>query len=169
MRFVFIALLASMTLSAASPEKTAKIEKLMDVLHVERITDEIHGALTAQVDRVALSMAQQAGFPVAERATASAEVKEKMMATMKDLTAWPRLKPDMIAIYDAQFSDQEIEALVAFFTGPVGSAYIQKSGQVTLQARQMAGNHVKEAGEAVDAIAKAWLEQHKPAAPAPAK
>lgn len=171
MRYLVIAPLAAMmaasALSAATPEKTAKIEHLMDVLHVERITDEIHASLTQAVNRVTDQIAQQAGFPTAERASATQEVHDKMIDSMKDLTSWERLKPGMIAIYDEEYNDEQLDGILAFFTSPVGQQYLAKTGDLQQKAREMAGTHVKDAGDAVQALAKNWLAQHKAPAPAP--
>ncbi|HYA18754.1 MAG TPA: DUF2059 domain-containing protein [Bryobacteraceae bacterium] len=169
MRYLLVALLTASSLSAASPEKTAKIEKLMDVLHVERITDEIHASLTQAINRITEQIAQQAGFPVAERASAAAEVHDKMIDAMKDMTSWERLKPGMIQVYDEEYTDEQLDAILAFFTSPVGQEYLNKSGDVQQRAHEMAGAHVKDAGDAVQALALDWLDKHKaPAPPAPA-
>jgi hypothetical protein len=168
MRYLFIALLTASSLSAASPEKTAKIEHLMDVLHVELITNEIHDSLTTAINRISEQIAQQAGFPAAERASATQEVHDKMIDAMKDMTSWERLKPGMIAIYDEEYTDEQLDAILAFFTSPIGQQYLTKSPELQKKAREMAGTHVKDAGDAVQALAKDWLAKHKPVAPAPA-
>ena len=169
MRFFLVALLACSSLSAATPEKTAKIEHLFDVLHAERLQDEIYNQLTQQIDRISVQIAQQDGFPAAERASATSEVRDKMIAAMKDLTSWQRLKPGMIQIYDDEYTDAQLDAIIAFFTSPIGQTYLTKSSEITMKAREAAGAHVKDAGDAVQALAKEWLEQHKPPAqPAPA-
>ena len=168
MRYFFVALLTASALSAATPEKTAKIEKLMDVLHVERITDEIHASLTQAVNRITDQIAQQAGLPAAERASATSEVHDKMIAAMQDMTSWDRLKPGMVAVYDAEYDDTQLDGIIAFFTSPIGQQYLAKTGDLQQKARDMAGTHVKDAGDAVQALAKDWLDKHKPAAPAPA-
>ena len=165
MRIILAALLACSSVYAATPEKTAKIEHLFDILRVNRLQDEIYAQLTLQIDRVSQQIAQQAGFPVAERASASNDVHEKMLAAMKDLVSWERLKPGMVQIYDQTYSDAELDSLLAFFTSPIGQAYINKSGEIVVKSREMAGTHVKDVGEAVQALAKEWLEQHKPPAP----
>jgi hypothetical protein len=168
MRYLLLAFLTASSLSAASPEKTAKIERLMDVLHEERITDEIHASLTTAVNRITEQIAQQAGFPVAERASATQEVHDKMIEAMKDMTSWERLKPGMMAVYDEEYTDEELDAAIAFFTSPIGQQYLAKSGELQQKARAMAGTHVKDAGDAVQALAQDWLAKHKSAAPAPA-
>jgi hypothetical protein len=172
MRIALVALLGlsltPVSVFAATPEKTAKIEHLLDVLRVQRIEDEIHTSLTQAIDRITQQIAQQAGVPAAERTSATAEVHDKMIASMKDLTSWQRLKPGMIDIYDQEYNDAQLDAIIAFFTSPVGQQYLDKSAEVQQKARDMAGIHVKETGDAVQALAKAWVEAHQPAAP-PAK
>jgi hypothetical protein len=164
MRIVVIALLASSLVSpslfAASPEKTAKIEKLFDILKVSRISDEIVQQLTTQVDRVGQQIATQAGIPLEERAKATEEVRGKMAAAMKDLTSWERLKPGMIDVYDKIYSDADLDGVLAFFTSTVGQHYLDNSVNVVMKSREMAGAHVKEAGDAVQALAIAWLKDH---------
>jgi uncharacterized protein len=165
MRIIVALLLVSSSLFGATPQKTAKIEHLLDLLRANRLQDEIYGALTQQIDRVSQQIAQQAGFPVAERASAVNDVREKMMAAMKDLVSWERLKPGMVQIYDESYSDAELDSLLAFFTSPIGQTYLNKSSEVVAKSREMAGVHVKDVGDAVQALAKAWLDQHKPPTP----
>ena len=165
MRILLAALLACSSLFAASPEKTAKIEKLFDLLKVNRISDEIAGQLQVQVDRIGQQIATQVGLPLEERAKATEEVRAKMTATMKDLTSWERLKPGMIQIYDETYTDADLDGILAFFTSPLGQKYLDSSVGTVTKARAMAGTHVKEAGDAVQALAKQWVDQHKPATP----
>jgi hypothetical protein len=165
MRILLAALLASTSLFAATPEKTAKIEQLFDLLKVNTLQDQIYGQLASQVDRIAQQIATQAGVPVAERASATADVQQKMLAAMKDLTSWERLKPGMVQIYDETYSDAELDQIIAFFKSPIGQAYLTRSVGIVTKSRDMAGTHVKEAGDAVQALAKEWLDQHKPPAP----
>ncbi len=175
MRIVLAVILAcsslgSSSLFAASAEKTAKIEKLFDLLKVNRLSDEIAGQLVLQVDRIGQQISIQAGIPLEERAKATEEVRNKMTAAMKDLTSWERLKPGMVQIYDETYSDVDLDGVLAFFTSPVGQKYLGNSVTVVTKSREMAGSHVKEAGDAVQALAKEWLDQHKPPTPpAPAK
>lgn len=163
MRTVIAALLACSSLFAASPEKTAKIEKLFDILKVDRLSDEISAQLTVQIDRIGQQIGQDAGIPLEDRAKATEDIRAKMVATMKDLTSWQRLKPDMIKIYDDAYSDSDLDGVIAFFTSPVGQTYLKNSITIVLKEREMAGPHVKEAGEAVQALAKEWVAQHKAA------
>jgi hypothetical protein len=165
MRIPLIALLICSSLSAATPEKTAKIDHLFDLLKASLIENEIHTQLAIQIDRVTGQIAQQAGFPAAERASATADVRQKMLNSMKDLTSWERLKPGMVQIYDEEYTDAQLDGLIAFFGSPLGQTYLAKSAEVTVKAREMAGAHVKDVGDAVQALAKEWIDQHKPPAP----
>lgn len=167
MRLAFAALLLCPGLYAASPEKTAKIQQVFDILKVETISDQISAQLTGVIDRIGADIASRVGIPTDQRAQATADVRAKMVAIMKEKTAWPILKPGMIQIYDDLYTEADLDDILAFFNSATGKKYLANSVSIVTRGREMADSHVKEAGDAVQNLANEWLSQHKINLPLP--
>ena len=57
-------------------------------------------------------------------------VMPRVNAVIREELSWARLKPDFAAIYAETFSQHEIDGLIAFYQGPIGSALVAKMPQL---------------------------------------
>ncbi len=167
MRIIFLALLACGALLADDASKDIKIDQLLKLLHAETIQDQIYVQLGQQIDRATLGLAQQAGIPPADQRTATADLQEKMTASMKENLTWEKLKPAVMQAYRDSFSDTELDTILAFYNSSTGQAYLTKAPLIAGKSREAAEAKVRELGGMFNVMGKDWSDKHpKPAAPA---
>lgn len=100
-------------LTAEEPEKApTPAEKLIDLIKLEETIVET-GA--ANFGMVAESLAD-ADLTEAEMA----EVKDAFMVYMRELASDPELKAKTTALYEKNFTQEELKALVEFYQTPLG-------------------------------------------------
>ncbi|HWE49606.1 MAG TPA: DUF2059 domain-containing protein [Bryobacteraceae bacterium] len=153
------------SLFADAASKDAKIEEFLTLIKASALQDQIYNQLEGQIDRAAMGLAQNAGIPVAEQRSATADLQAEMIAAMKDSMNWAKLKPGMMDAYRTAYSEEELDGMITFFKSPVGQAYLAKSQGVAAKSREIAEAKVKELAAEFQTMGKAWAEQH-PKAPA---
>jgi hypothetical protein len=164
MRIFTIATLALISacssLFADAASKDKKIDEFLTLIKATSLQDQIYAQLEGQIDRATLGLAQQAGIPAPEQRSATADLQAKMIATMKESMNWEQLKPGLIEAYRNAYSEEELDALIAFFKSPVGQAYIAKSPIIATKSRELAESKVKDLATRFQAMGKEWSEQH---------
>ena len=163
---IILSLAASSGLFADDASKDTKIGQLLAALHAEIIQDQIYAQLGQQVDRATMGLAQKAGIPTADQRSATADLAAKMIGMMKENLSWEKLKPGVVKIYRDNFSEAELDSILAFYNSPNGQAYLTKAPILAQQSRLVAEGKLKELGTTFDAMAKEWTDQHPKAEPA---
>lgn len=135
---LLLAMLAGGAHAAASPES---VEKLMQVMKVQQQLETIYSqSLPAMQNAMRQSLGGQMQSADAERMFNT--VMPRVNAVIRDELSWARLKPEFAAIYAETFTQQEIDGLIAFYQGPVGSALVNKLPQLSQRSMQMMQQHM---------------------------
>jgi hypothetical protein len=66
-------------------------------------------------------------------------VKELMIAKM----GWETMKPSIVALYGATFSQAELEAVLPLMRDPAMKAFVAKSAPLAAEAAKMGGEKAK--------------------------
>ncbi len=133
-----LALLAASLLIAASchaaptpaPASRASVEALFALMNMDR-------TISLSLDKMqAMTKQSIAGMPQAR--TMSPEQRSRFEAgqasvdaMMRDEMTWARLEPDLVQVYMATFTQDEIDGQLAFYRTPAGQALIAKTPELT--------------------------------------
>jgi hypothetical protein len=124
------------------PAKQAKIEKILTLTNTQATIDQMFN----QMKGMAASQFPPSATPE-ERAKAQ-QITDKIMDLVRERMTWDKMRPEYVKIYDATFSDSEIDGLLVFYQSPTGRAYVEKmpvllakSGQI---AQKMLGDLMPE-------------------------
>ena len=107
----------------ASPHRVELVARYLNAIHYDAIVDRIIAALLPPMMKLALSQAPDV----------SPEQKAGLTEAVNDaLAQWhpmfvERFKAELAAV----FTDQELEAAVAFYGSPVGKSIIAKQGELS--------------------------------------
>ncbi|MBC3950265.1 MULTISPECIES: DUF2059 domain-containing protein [Pseudomonas] len=96
----------------------------------------------------------------------------KANAALDQAIGWNKLKPDMVKLYTANFTESELKDLVAFYQSPLGKKVLTKMPELTQQSAQLTQGKLESAVPVVNKLLADMtteLEPAKKAAPAPAK
>jgi hypothetical protein len=151
---------ASSSLFADAASKDAKIEQFLLLIKANAIQDQIYTQLGGQIDRATKGLAQGAGIPAAEQASAVADLQAKMTAAMHADMSWDKLKAGMVEAYRNVYSEEELDGMLAFFKSPVGQTYLAKSPEIAAKTREVAETRVKALADKFQAMGKEWADAH---------
>jgi hypothetical protein len=121
----FIATLLALSLPvcgfAEEAGKRESVEELINLMQMDSIVDSMY----TQMEPIAQDMAQNLGIEPSEQ-----KYFEKFMsqyvALMKEEMSWEKMKEPMIDIYQKNFTENEIQDMVAFYKSETGRSVIRK-------------------------------------------
>ena len=123
-------LIAAPTLLSNDATKTAKIDQLLAAMNVEQQEAQVMAQARRMIDaRIQPQMARTSDPDLAAR-------QKKALALVEQRTSWPHIKPIIEKSYADAFSEEEIEAILAFYRSPAGQKMVQKLPAVTRQVMQ---------------------------------
>jgi uncharacterized protein len=142
---------------ADEASKAAKIEEMMQLTHVERMTsqmlDQMKTMITAQIPTTGMS---------AEARQASDEMKEKMMALIAERISWARAKPEYMRIYSETFTEEEIDGILTFYKSPAGQAMLEKMPQLMQKSMAVGQKLMGDIGPDMERMMKEMKYKHPP-------
>jgi hypothetical protein len=136
-----VAWLLALGAASAAPATDATIEELLQVTHVESISDGMKARME-QFLRKMMNDAMAAEKLAPNEQRAIDQYVTKAAELIREEMDWPKMKPQIVQIYREVFTQEELEGQIAFYHSPVGQAMIEKMPQVTqksmdLSQRQM--------------------------------
>ncbi|MGZ8260289.1 MAG: DUF2059 domain-containing protein [Caldimonas sp.] len=156
--FLALAVVADVARAAASAES---VERLMAAMKVEKQLDAIYSqTLPAMQNAMRQSLGQQASSADADRLFDA--VMPRVTALIREELGWAKLKGDFTTIYTETFTQEEIDGLIAFYRGPVGSAFIDKQPRLTARSMQMMQQRMIPVMQKAMRIAKEETEKQRP-------
>jgi uncharacterized protein len=122
--FLVSALLVS-TSAHAGPASEESIDALLVATKAESLVDGMY-ANVEQFMRQATAAATQ-GKPVSEEQQRVLDaIPAKFSKVMREEMSWANMRPLYVQIYQESFSQEEIDALIAFYQSPAGQAFVAK-------------------------------------------
>lgn len=130
---VFLLLLAATGLQAAEASEKS-LEKLFELSEVRKLSE----AAANQVNLMIKSMVTEAIMkkkPTAEQQKEYEKLmpsfSKKLQAIVKEEMSWSKVKAAYIRVYRQNFSQEEVDSLIAFYQSPTGKMFLSKMPMVT--------------------------------------
>lgn len=128
---------AQQTIAAMSYDQ--KAARFLDIIHADKLTTpaymQVHGMLNQLFE---VSKAPDSKRAVLERYQAQAN------AVLDKAIGWDVIKPDVIKLYTANFTDAELAQLIDFYESPTGQKMLKQLPNVTMQTEQLIHKRVME-------------------------
>jgi hypothetical protein len=129
MKLLLCLLLTLSSVALAGPESQKLGEQLADVTGAEKA---LHENFLATIDNAMAQM--KGGDPVLFKA-----IKDATQQFYTEHYKWAELRPIFGQIYAADFTDDELKAVIAFYESPVGKKVAEKfSGSSRIASQQVA-------------------------------
>jgi uncharacterized protein len=141
--------LAQQVSSSDAPASKEDIQKLLVVLHVRERTQAIMEESVKQTKKM-LSDILPKELPDAsqdEIAKAQSMINEMIDGIGKDYPVDAVLQ-DMVPVYQKHFTKADLEAVIAFYSSPVGQKVLREFPAVTSEAMQVSNSHLQPRIEA---------------------
>ena len=135
--------------SANDTAKQQKMAELADLMNMSSMVDTIY----TQMEGMMLNLSQQMDIQPSEKPIFDAYYKE-MTAIMKQDMSWEKMEPMILDIYSRNFTEKEIDDLVAFYKTPTGQSVIRKLPMVTQESMQVSEVLVQSALPKIQALAQ---------------
>lgn len=141
-------LIFSTNLYAEQTAKQQKIDELVNVMNMDAMVDSMY----SQVEGMMQNMSVQMGVKPDEKPIFDKYYAD-MTEVLKTKMSWQKMQPMMVDLYDKQFSEQEINDMLAFYKTESGQAILRKMPQVMQASMQMSQVLVQDAMPEIQAIA----------------
>ncbi len=122
---------------AENSVKQEKIEKIFELMDAEKMVDSIY----TQIDQLYAKMAEDLNIekedrPVFER------YMQKLSALMREEMTWEKMKGPITEIYITHYTEEEIDALLAFYSSDEGRSILKKMPAVIQDSMKISQNMV---------------------------
>jgi len=155
---------ASGQVFADAASHAASAETFLKLAHADKLGTPVY----MQVQQMFAQRFEQTKAPAAKKALLET-YQAKANTALDQAIGWDKLKPDMVKLYTANFSESELNDLVKFYQSPLGKKVLEKMPQLTQQSAQMTQAKLESAVPVVNKLLEDMTAQLVPAAPAPAK
>ena len=167
MKIRLVALLALLALQPAFAGDPRPSEKSVLQLFQLQHTHELLENATAQMDdsmRASMKEAAHAQPLNAEQQRIREETQAKVMSIMKEALNWSSLEPLMVEAYRNTFTQEEVDAMLKFYTSPVGQSVGAKLPEASQQMMQLMQQRMHEMIPQIVAVQKDAAARIKAAA-----
>ena len=118
-----------MTASASTPSQ-ASIDKLLAVTEADKILKSIEQQANAMMQNT-MQQALQGQLASPEQQKILDDFKNKTLAAINEQLDISQLKSIYVRVYSENFSQEEIDQLIAFYESPTGKMFVAKMPTVT--------------------------------------
>jgi hypothetical protein len=121
---------------ADQASRHAKAAQLVALLHTDRMVQQVSANVLKQVSDTAESAT--GANPTPESKAQLAGFEKKVSQLIDSQLGWKQMQPAFIDLYARNFTDAELDAIVAFYKTPAGIALLSKMPGIDAQANQLA-------------------------------
>jgi hypothetical protein len=171
MRIPLVAVVATLALQpafAGDPRPSEQsIQQLFQLMHTHQGVE----SATAQMDDTIRSSMNEAthGVPLnAEQQKIRDEARAKMMSIIREALDWSKVEPLLVEAYRNTFTQEEVDAMLKFYTSPVGQSVGAKLPAASQQTMQLMQQRMREIIPQIAAVRKDAAARIKAAAGSPA-
>ncbi|HEY0162005.1 MAG TPA: DUF2059 domain-containing protein [Edaphobacter sp.] len=148
----FLALLAVLAFTPAAYAQTAaapatqdahhtKAEELIRITHVDQITNQLTGQITARMKASAEQQNARHAFTPEQQKLVNDYIDQVQTLTQSAVT-FDKLKPSIVQAYADTYTDPELDGIIAFYRSAAGQAMIAKSPQLSNKTIQIVQNQM---------------------------
>lgn len=120
---------------ADDASRHAKAEELVTLLHTDRmvgsISDSLRGQFASQGNRAI------GPNPTADAKAKFADAQKKFADAVDSQVGWKILGPAFSDVYAKAFTEEQLDAIIAFYKSPAGVAFLENTPQVNGQIKQI--------------------------------
>lgn len=137
-RFVLLPVLAlclPLTARADDASLRAKAQQMVMVLHTDRMVQQVAANLTRQYSDAAEHTVGT--NPTPDQAKQIADYEKKITQMIQAQLSWETIGPGFVDLYAKTFTEEELDAIIAFYKSPAGVAFLEKTPVLNSQITQL--------------------------------
>jgi len=132
--------------------KRAKVEELMSAMHIDSMMSQMTEMAKAQVQQSTQGMSQLESMTPQQKKLI-ADFQSKSLDLVMASVSWKVIEPDVVKLYTATFTDDEIDGITAFYKSPSGQALLSKTPQLMTGMMQFTQNRIANMQPKLKALA----------------
>lgn len=141
----------------------AKAEEMISLMHTEKAIQQNADSIAKQVDDAADHAAGPDATP--EQKAKAEDFKKQANQTIETQLGWEAMKPAVVDLYVKTFTEDQLDAIVAFYKTPAGAALLEKTPELSAQFGQLGNSRVTDLREKLQ---KAYMDLQSSLHPTPA-
>jgi hypothetical protein len=164
-RVLLLTLAFSVALTARADDATrhAKAEELVAFAHADRLGNQWMDALRQQTTE---AVTLQAGGSLTPAQKAALDEFQKKVAAAAELQiGWKTVGPGLADIYAKAFTEEQMDAIIAFYKTPAGSALLEKMPEINQQANLLMQSKLATLKNQVEQMFEDFMKNQFPATP----
>jgi len=122
-------------LAKAAPPSQAQVDQLLEVTHAREIIDSMLPQIRASQQQMVQEMLAGMEISADEQGKIDTLMGSSINA-ISSLLSWEELRPIYHDLYVQTFNADEVQAMIDFYTSPVGQSMAKKMPQLTQSAMQ---------------------------------
>lgn len=123
---------------ADEASKTAKLNELVQMTNINM--DAMADSMYSQLNMMLKNMVKEMDVQPSEQAILN-DYSHQMVAMVKDELSWDKMEPLIVDVYSRNFSEQEIDDMLAFYKTETGQSMLKKM-PIVMQESMLASQHV---------------------------
>lgn len=156
----FLAALAFAVSAHAAPPTESSVEDLLAITQTEKVMESFFTNFEGSM-RQGMAAAVQ-GKPLTEEQQRVLEAApRKFVAVLREEMSWENMRPLYVRIYQENFTQEEIDGLVAFYRTLAGSAFIAKMPMVMQKSTEMMQSRIGPMARKMQAAMEQALQEAK--------
>lgn len=150
LRALFLALALSSP-AFAGPESLALAEKVVEAGGLKASMEE---TFMGTIEAAMAQLRKTGGEALSQKVT------EVARGFFKENYKWEVLRPIYVEAYAAEFSDEELKGLLAFYESPVGKKFVEKNGAMSRKAAMAVNAKMQDKMPTLQAAMMAAVKKH---------
>jgi uncharacterized protein len=141
------------------PASDASIHKLLEVTHSSTLMDGMMAQMKGIMQQSAL---RAVGHPLdAKEQEILTRNMGKLADAMQGQMAWSKLEPAITGVYRKNFSQKEIDDMLAFYQSPSGQSLISKMPEVMREGMQLGRDQMNGVVPQMQQITQQMMQEFK--------
>ena len=162
---VFVLALAVVPCARADEaSKRAKVQELVTVMHMDRLMDQMVDAIKSQTEQM-MQQLPGADSMTPEQKKIMADYQAKTLQIVLDSMGWKTMEPEFVTLYTQNFTEEEIDGMVAFYKSPTGQSVLNKMPQLMTAAMQLTQSRMVDIQPKLKALTEDLTKQLEEATP----
>ena len=161
--FLSLALLLPLTAAAHADDasKRAKITELLTVMKVDQVGKQITDGAGRQAEQIGKRQFGAAETPDQQKQVE--ELHQQVLAVLTPAVDWKTLQPEYVTLYNATYTEPEIDSILAFYKSPGGQALLNKGQEVGQKSGQIIQTHIGPVQPQLQQIVQNFIAKSTPA------
>jgi hypothetical protein len=145
---------------ANEASKRAKVEELLTLEKMDSLMQQMADqALARNKDAVKNMLAGRPMTDIDKRILE--ENMNKMNAVVGEQLNWQKLKPAYIDLYAAEYSEEEIDGILAFYKSPVGQVMLAKDPELVTKTGEIVSARMQALGPQMQKVIADMRKQYQ--------